>query len=111
MHRHGAHGRHRAALAGGPDADLDGYQRRLDEAQAICARHPHQQAVGFAELLRVMLDEWRGDYAGAIEHAERTIAIGRTLRLQADGLARALDKGTMPPERLAACFKLAPEAL
>jgi hypothetical protein len=63
------------------DADLDAYRRCVDEALAICARHPHEQAAGFAEFQLVMLDEWKGDYASSIARAERTIAIGRKLRL------------------------------
>src|SRR5262249_3938420 len=40
-----------------------------------------EQAAGYAEFQLVMLDEWKGDYASSIERAERTIAIGRKLRL------------------------------
>jgi transcriptional regulator with PAS, ATPase and Fis domain/tetratricopeptide (TPR) repeat protein len=63
------------------DADLIAYERDVEEALALCANDPDEHVGAFAEFQTVMLAEWSGDYARAIERATRVIALGRRLRL------------------------------
>ncbi len=62
------------------DADVDAYERRLEEALAICARDPYEPVEAFAQFQVVMVAEWTGAYDRAVQRAERAIALGRKLR-------------------------------
>jgi DNA-binding NtrC family response regulator/tetratricopeptide (TPR) repeat protein len=62
------------------DADVPAYERNLEEALAICARHPNEGVEAFARFQTVLAAEWTGSYDEAIRRAERAIALGRQLR-------------------------------
>jgi DNA-binding NtrC family response regulator/tetratricopeptide (TPR) repeat protein len=72
----GVEGFRRGVLEG----DVGAFEGALRRGLEICSRHPHEEAEAFAlhELSFVL--EWTGDYAGAVDHAERALVIGRRLR-------------------------------
>ena len=63
------------------DADLESYERDVNEASALCARHTVEPVHAFVTFQSVMLTEWTGSYRQTVQKAEETIAYGRTLRL------------------------------
>jgi DNA-binding NtrC family response regulator/tetratricopeptide (TPR) repeat protein len=70
----------RGFAAGVHDAEVDAYERCLDDALAICARHPNEAVEAFARFQTVMVAEWTGAYGDAVQRAERAMAMGRKLR-------------------------------
>jgi len=62
------------------DADVDRLERNVDQALAICARHPDDAVEAFARYASVMTAEWTGAYDQALKRAEPAIALGRALR-------------------------------
>lgn len=63
------------------DADLDGFDRCLQQALAICAEHPSESLEGFIRMHTVLLAEWTGSYRDAMQFAERAIELGRRQRV------------------------------
>jgi hypothetical protein len=62
------------------NGDVEAYERSLEEALEICARHPHEVVEGFAAFQRVLVAEWAGAYGEAVRRAERALVLGRKLR-------------------------------
>ncbi len=63
------------------DGRLDDCKGLSRQALAICERHPYERTEALATFNLVLVAEWTGDYAGAIERAAHGIAMGRKLRL------------------------------
>lgn len=60
--------------------DLDTYEAESRTALATCDRHPNPLVEAYASFHLMEAGEWVGDYPGAIAHAERALALGRSLR-------------------------------
>jgi predicted ATPase len=56
------------------DADLDAYQRALQQALDLCRRDPHEGVEAFARYQVLMVAEWTGDYAQVLTLADDVVA-------------------------------------
>ncbi|HUI27475.1 MAG TPA: sigma 54-interacting transcriptional regulator [Candidatus Kryptonia bacterium] len=63
------------------DAEVGDCERNLQAALDICARHSHETVEAFARFQLVMVAEWTGSYADAVNRGTRALALGRQLRL------------------------------
>jgi class 3 adenylate cyclase/tetratricopeptide (TPR) repeat protein len=60
---------------------IGGYREQLREAQRLAAASGDEGVGGLVHFMLAELGEWTADYAAALEHGERALAIGRKLRL------------------------------
>jgi len=63
------------------DADIQDYERSLQAALEICARHANEPVEAFARFQLVIVAEWAGAYADAVTRGTRALDMGRRLRL------------------------------
>jgi len=76
-----AHARAVIAFRRGVTGEIDYFARSLRESAALLGERGSPDVVGLLHLLQAETSEWRADFAAALDHGARALAIGRDLRL------------------------------